>query len=101
MRPGRGCRLAAGLLCLFAVIPVTAASGAASKDKRAGAPIPASPRWKQYVIDPGNVVYPKSVFVTGSPTGVQDTSGLKARGGGATTITSTGVGEKGVGSTAL
>jgi alpha-L-rhamnosidase len=65
------------------------------------APIPASSGWKAYVIDPGPVVYPKAVYVIGSPAGVQNTRGLKARGGGATTITSAGVGEKGVGDTAL
>ena len=63
--------------------------------------MPESSRWKHYVIDPGNVVYPKAVYVVGAPANVQNPRGLKAPGGGATTITSTGVNEKGVGSTAL
>jgi hypothetical protein len=64
-------------------------------------PIRAANGWKHEVIDPGPVVYPKLVYVIGSPVGVQNIRGLKARGGGATTITSAGVGEKGVGDTAL
>ncbi len=53
------------------------------------------------MIDPGKLVYPKAVFADGAPTGVQNLRGLKARGGGATTITSSGVTASGVGSSAL
>jgi alpha-L-rhamnosidase len=88
------------ILFLFAAMPAVA-HGAGTKGKRSSGPIPASSAWKRYVIDPGNVVYPRAVFVVGEPGSVRNTRGLKARGGGATTITSTGVGEKGVGTTAL
>jgi alpha-L-rhamnosidase len=54
------------------------------------------------VIDPGKLVYPKAVYVlNGSPTNIQNTPGLKAPGGGATTIVSSGLNEKGVGDPAL
>lgn len=84
---------------LLGTVLAPSANGSVRGQSRA--PIPASPGWKAYVVDPGPVVYPKVVYAIGSPAGVQNTRGLKARGGGATTITSAGVGEKGVGDTAL
>jgi hypothetical protein len=87
-------------MLLIAVLP-PAAHGADSARKQSRSPIPASSGWKRYVTDPGDLVYPKAVYVIGSPTGVNNPRGLKAIGGGGTTITSAGVGAKGVGDTAL
>ncbi|HEY4591882.1 MAG TPA: hypothetical protein VIJ61_05705, partial [Thermoanaerobaculia bacterium] len=103
MRPIRGRRLEAAALALLfvlAVLPATA-QGAASVRKESKSPIPASSTWKQYVVDPGDLVYPKAVYLVGAQGNAQNTSALKARGGEAATITSTGLNEKGVGSTAL
>ncbi len=92
--------LAAALLLGLGAISPPAAHAAGSAALKTPA-IPASSGWKRYVIDPGNLVYPKAVYVIGAPTGVANPRGLKARAGGATTITSGGVGPKGVGDTAL
>jgi alpha-L-rhamnosidase len=74
----------------------------ASLAKESKSPVPPSSRWKQYVINPGSVVYPKAVYVlAGSPTAIQNTRGLRARGGGATTIVSSGLDSRGVGLPAL
>ena len=76
--------------------PATDAAGPAAPGS--GKPVPVRSAWKRYVIDPGQVVYPKAVYVlAGSPTAIQNTRGLKAPGGGITTITSSGVDSKGVG----
>ena len=99
-RPGRGSRLAAALVFVLAMLP-PAAHAANPVKRQSRAPIPASSGWKRYVVDPGELVYPKAVYVVGSPTSVQDIEGLKASGGGATTIASTGIGASGVGSPAL
>jgi hypothetical protein len=54
------------------------------------------------VIDPGKLVYPKAVHVVGeSPGNVRNTRGLKAPGGGATTITEAGLNSRGVGSPSI
>jgi alpha-L-rhamnosidase len=92
--------VATALIFVLAVIPATA-RGADSVRKESKAPIPASSGWKRYVIDPGDVVYPKAVYLVGNPGEAQNTSGLKDQGGGAATITSTGLSAKGVGSTAM
>jgi alpha-L-rhamnosidase len=86
------------LLILIAVVPATAH---ASLPKQSESAIPESSGWKRYVTDPGNLVYPQAVYAIGSQAGVRNTRGLKAPGGGVTTITSAGVGAKGVGDTAL
>ena len=100
--PGSGSRLASVLaLVLVGGVMPAVANGAHSVRKESRAPIPPSSAWKRYVIDPGNVVYPKAVYAIGSPAGVQNAPGLKASGGGATTITSGGLDAKGVGDTAL
>ncbi len=88
------------LIFVLAAMPATA-RGADPVRKESRAPVPASSAWKRYVIDPGDVVYPKAVYLVGSPGGAQNTRGLKGRGGGAATISSTGLGAEGVGSTAL
>jgi alpha-L-rhamnosidase len=88
------------LVFVLAVIPATA-RGADSMRKQSQAPIPASSGWKRYVIDPGDLVYPKAVYLVGNPGAAQNTSALKDRGGGGATITSTGLGPTGVGSTAM
>src|SRR6266545_6020125 len=86
---------------LASAVVVTAAGDARADASAVGqskTPIPASSTWRHYVVDPGNVVYPRAVFlINGSLANVQDTRGLKAPGGGATTIVSAGVNEKGVG----
>ena len=50
------------------------------------------------MIDPGKLVYPKAVYVLGGSPGHSETPGLKAPGGGATTITATGLNSRGVSS---
>jgi alpha-L-rhamnosidase len=89
-------------MLVFALVMAPATAHAAGAVKRESkAPIRASNGWKRYVIDPGEFTYPKSVSVIGSSAGVQNASGLKAAGGGVTTIASTGLGPRGVGNPAL
>src|SRR4051812_11679649 len=78
-----------------------AAHGAGSVRKESRTPIPASSGWKRDVIDPGDVVYPRAIYAVGNPGAAQNTGGLKARGGAAASITSTGLSATGIGSTAL
>ncbi len=102
MDPGRGSRLAAALAIAFAVVASQAAGAHASVAGQSKTPIPESKRWKRYVIDPGNLVYPKAVYVIGgSPANVRNTRGLKSPGHGATTIDESGLSANGVGQPAL
>lgn len=98
---GRGGRLAAAVVCVLAVISAAAAHAAGSAMRESRTPIPASSGWKRYVIRPSKLVYPKTVEVVGSPARVDNPSGLKAQGGGVTTIASTAVGADGVGDPAF
>jgi alpha-L-rhamnosidase len=86
---------------LALVVLPAAAHGANAAKRESKTPIRASSAWKRYVTDPGQLVYPKSVSVIGSPAGVQNAGGLREPGGGVTTISSTGLGAGGVGRTAL
>jgi alpha-L-rhamnosidase len=54
--------------------------------------VPASAAWKRDVIAPGAVVYPNTVRVIGAAGAVSNPSGLRAAGGGVTTIRATGQG---------
>ncbi|HEY6639078.1 MAG TPA: alpha-L-rhamnosidase C-terminal domain-containing protein, partial [Solirubrobacterales bacterium] len=99
---GRAAGGAAMLVIALAALPAPAADGAGTPATESAKPVPARSAWKRYVIDPGKVVYPKAVYVlAGSPETIRNTGGLKARGGGATTITSAGVDSSGVGVPAL
>jgi hypothetical protein len=90
------------VLVALAAIAFLTANADANPVRQSKTPIPASSAWRHYVVDPGSVVYPKAVFlVNGSPANVQNTRGLKAAGGGATTIVSNGLNAKGVGDPAL
>ncbi len=86
----------------MALVASQAGSAYASVAGQSKTPIPASTGWKRFVIDPGNLVYPKAAYVVGtSPSNVRGTSGLKAPGGGAMTIDETGLNAAGVGNPAL
>jgi alpha-L-rhamnosidase len=98
---GRGGRLAAALAFVLTAVSVPAAHAAGSPAKDSKAPIPASSGWQRYVIDPGKFVYPKAAFVIGSPSGIVNPQGLKAPGGGATTINAGELTPAGVGTPAL
>jgi alpha-L-rhamnosidase len=102
IRPGRGSRLTAVLLCAVALCAALAAPADASVARQSKAPIKASNAWKRYVIDPGKLAYPKAVYIVGeSPGNVRNTRGLKAPGGGVTTITQGGLNAAGVGSPSM
>jgi alpha-L-rhamnosidase len=100
-RTGRGGRLAAALAFALCAVSIAAAPAAGSAAKESKAPIPASSGWKRYVVDPGDLVYPKAVFVIGASTGVVNPQGLKGPGGGATTLTAGDLTPDGVGTPAL
>jgi alpha-L-rhamnosidase len=90
------------LVFAIAMLAGPAAHADASAARQSKAPIKASNAWKRYVIDPGKVVYPKAVYVVGeSPGNVRNTRGLKAPGGGVTTIAETGLNPNGVGSPSM
>jgi alpha-L-rhamnosidase len=100
--PGRGSRLTAVLTIALAALVCVVAEAQASVAGQSKTPIPASNRWKRFVIDPGKLVYPKAAYVVGtSPQNVHGTRGLKAPGGGAMTIDETGLNAAGVGNPAL
>ena len=84
-------------------IAISAPTATAADPASRGSPKPISEstKWKRYVIDPGELVYPKAVFVIGDPARVQNPRGLTAPGGGITTVGSAGVTENGVGAPAL
>jgi alpha-L-rhamnosidase len=101
-RLGRAGGLASVLMIALVAISLSAAQAAASTAGQSKTPIPASSRWKHLVIDPGQFVYPKAVYIVGeSPGNVRNTSGLKAPGGDATTIDETGLNARGVGNPSL
>ncbi len=86
------------LASVFVVAAVAAPQADASAVRQSKTPIPESSAWRQDVIDPGEVVYPKAVFlVNGTAANVQNTQGLKEPGGAAATIVSTGLTSKEVG----
>jgi alpha-L-rhamnosidase len=102
VRLGRGSRLAAMLVFAIAAMALPAGHPDASAARQSKAPIKASSGWKHYVIDPGKFAYPKAVYVVGeSPGNVRNIRGLKAPGGGVTTIAETGLNANGVGSPSL
>jgi alpha-L-rhamnosidase len=84
-------RLALGLVALL-VVCTPAAAGADSARRLSRKPVAVNPVWMDYVIHPGGFAYPKSVEVVGDAADVHNPDGLKAEGGSATTISSTGVG---------
>ena len=101
-RLGRASGLASVLMFALTAIAVLCAHASASPADQSKAPVPESAAWQGYVIDPGKLVYPKAVYVVGeSPGNVRNTRGLKAPGGGATTITETGLNSRGVGSPSI
>jgi alpha-L-rhamnosidase len=70
------------VLLVVALVPVATASAATDLSRR---PIPEDKRWRSLVLDQhGGVVYPARVEVVGA--GVDNPDGLRAEGGGATTI---------------
>lgn len=101
-RPGRASGLASVLMFALAASAVLGAHASASPARQSKAPVREGSAWKRYVIDPGKLVYPKAVYVVGeSPGNVQNTGGLKAPGGGATTIAEAGLNSSGVGSPSI
>jgi hypothetical protein len=78
----------------LALVVLTAGLAHAAPPGRAlsASPIRASSAWKRYVINPGPLVYPKRVRVLGAAGAVSNPNGLKAEGGGVTTIDATGAG---------
>jgi alpha-L-rhamnosidase len=82
--------LSAGVLAALVACAVSADASQAEQPARAlsRTPVRATSAWRPYVIDPGAVVYPKAVRVIGDAAAVSDPDGLRAVGGGATTITS-------------
>ncbi len=81
-----------GAACALALAAPGVAAAASSKPAALSRhPVAESQRWRSYVLDPQQpAVYPTKVEVTSGAAGVQNPDGLKAPGGGATTITSTG-----------
>src|SRR5262245_28720410 len=84
---GSGGRLEAVLVVLFPLRGVLASPALAAKPAKKSPVVPASSAWKRYVIDPGQFVYPKNVYVVGSKGSVTNPTGLEAPGGDATTLT--------------
>src|SRR3954469_17840943 len=79
--------LVVGAGLMFAT-PASAQTAAARSQR----PVTAGHAWQADVIDQGEVTYPASVQVVGDGAAVSDRDGLRAPGGAATTIRSTGVG---------
>jgi alpha-L-rhamnosidase len=82
-------------IAAFALLATpTIADAATPAQQLSWSPVAASSAWKRYVVNPGALVYPKTVKVVGESGAatVSDPDGLKAAGGGVTTIHSTGVG---------
>jgi alpha-L-rhamnosidase len=84
--------LALAVTALALVLCAGAARAAPSARALSASQIPASSAWKRYVIRPGRLVYPKRVRVVGAAGAVSNPNGLKAVGGGVTTISATGAG---------
>lgn len=82
----------------FSVVLALPATGLASTHPAhsaaalSGHPIKPKTTWKKEVIEPGALVYPKSVEVVGDPAAVIDSAGLREAGGGLTTINAAGPG---------
>jgi len=87
--------LVAGAVALAGAGAPASARDRGAEDPRAlsAVPLEEDGGWRRYLLDDGDgLVYPTGVAVEGDRAAVEDPDGLKAPGGGATTIRATGAG---------